>query len=140
MPQWKVLLIEAGGDEPTGTQVPSMFLNFLGSSIDWSYNTEPEEMACLGNEGRRCNWPRGKVTYTVNLAVNNSIYSSIYSNDYYYYCNYIIHNSASAAASRRDEPRRSDARFRDFATVNNIARILYIIGIANNAADSRLRL
>lgn len=63
VPQWKVLLIEAGGDEPTGTQVPSMFLNFLGSSIDWSFNTEPEEMACLGNEGRRCNWPRGKVTY-----------------------------------------------------------------------------
>ncbi|XP_025407871.1 glucose dehydrogenase [FAD, quinone] isoform X2 [Sipha flava] len=61
VPQWKVLLIEAGGDEPTGTQVPSMFLNFLGSSIDWSFNTEPEEMACLGNEERRCNWPRGKV-------------------------------------------------------------------------------
>ncbi|XP_025205894.1 glucose dehydrogenase [FAD, quinone] isoform X2 [Melanaphis sacchari] len=61
VPQWKVLLIEAGGDEPTGTQVPSMFLNFLGSSIDWSYNTEPEEMACLSSPERRCNWPRGKV-------------------------------------------------------------------------------
>lgn len=61
VPQWKVLLIESGGDEPTGTQVPSMFLNFLGSSIDWSYNTEPEEMACLSSPERRCNWPRGKV-------------------------------------------------------------------------------
>lgn len=62
VPQWKVLLIEAGGDEPTGTQVPSMFLNFLGSSIDWSFNTEPEDMACLSSPERRCNWPRGKVT------------------------------------------------------------------------------
>lgn len=61
VPQWKVLLIEAGGDEPTGTQVPSMFLNFLGSSIDWSFNTEPEDMACLSSPERRCNWPRGKV-------------------------------------------------------------------------------
>lgn len=56
-------MIEAGGDEPTGTQVPSMFLNFLGSSIDWGYNTEPEEMACLSSPERKCNWPRGKVMY-----------------------------------------------------------------------------
>ncbi|KAK7588146.1 hypothetical protein V9T40_005391 [Parthenolecanium corni] len=58
---WKVLLVEAGIDEPTGTQVPSMFLNFLGSSIDWGYLTEPEEMACLNEEEKRCYWPRGKV-------------------------------------------------------------------------------
>ncbi|XP_067615277.1 glucose dehydrogenase [FAD, quinone] [Eurosta solidaginis] len=59
--QWKVLLIEAGGDEPVGAQIPSMFLNFLGSDIDWRYSTEPERMACLGSEGQRCSWPRGKV-------------------------------------------------------------------------------
>lgn len=56
-----MLLVEAGIDEPTGTQVPSMFLNFLGSSIDWGYQTEPEEMACLNEEGKKCYWPRGKV-------------------------------------------------------------------------------
>lgn len=61
VPHWRVLLIEAGGDEPTGTQIPSMFLNFLGSSIDYGYKTEPEDMACLNNEERRCSWPRGKV-------------------------------------------------------------------------------
>lgn len=38
-----------------------MFLNFLGSNIDWRYTTEPESSACLGSEGRRCTWPRGKV-------------------------------------------------------------------------------
>ncbi|XP_018801260.1 PREDICTED: glucose dehydrogenase [FAD, quinone] [Bactrocera latifrons] len=61
VPQWKVLLIEAGGDEPVGTQIPSMVPNFFGSSIDWSYTTEPESSACLNSEGRRCTWPRGKV-------------------------------------------------------------------------------
>ncbi|XP_022196327.1 glucose dehydrogenase [FAD, quinone] [Nilaparvata lugens] len=61
VPHWRVLLIEAGMNEPTGTQVPSMFLNFLGTSIDWGYQTEPEDMACLAENERRCNWPRGKV-------------------------------------------------------------------------------
>uniref|UniRef100_T1GVL6 Glucose-methanol-choline oxidoreductase N-terminal domain-containing protein n=1 Tax=Megaselia scalaris TaxID=36166 RepID=T1GVL6_MEGSC len=59
--QWKVLLIESGGDEPIGTQIPSMFLNFLGSDIDWKYKTEPEAKACLSSPEQRCYWPRGKV-------------------------------------------------------------------------------
>ncbi|XP_030373851.1 glucose dehydrogenase [FAD, quinone] isoform X2 [Scaptodrosophila lebanonensis] len=61
VPQWKVLLIEAGGDEPVGAQIPSMFLNFVNSDIDWRYNTEPEPMACLSSMEQRCFWPRGKV-------------------------------------------------------------------------------
>ncbi|XP_017785104.1 PREDICTED: glucose dehydrogenase [FAD, quinone] [Nicrophorus vespilloides] len=61
IPEWRVLLIEAGLDEPTGTQVPSMFLNFIGSDIDWAYQTEPEPEACLAEEGQKCYWPRGKV-------------------------------------------------------------------------------
>ncbi|XP_002070339.3 glucose dehydrogenase [FAD, quinone] isoform X2 [Drosophila willistoni] len=61
VPQWKVLLIEAGGDEPVGAQIPSMFLNFIGSDIDYRYNTEPERMACLSSMEQRCYWPRGKV-------------------------------------------------------------------------------
>lgn len=61
IPEWNVLLIEAGMDEPTGTQVPSMFLNFLGSDIDWGYSTEPETDACLNENEAKCYWPRGKV-------------------------------------------------------------------------------
>jgi len=61
IPEWNVLLIEAGMDEPTGTQVPSMFLNFIGSDIDWGFQTEPEPEACLGETDRKCYWPRGKV-------------------------------------------------------------------------------
>ncbi|XP_030023285.2 glucose dehydrogenase [FAD, quinone] [Manduca sexta] len=61
VPEWRVLLLEAGFDEPTGAQVPSMFLNFIGSSIDWGYQTESEPAACLAEDGRKCYWPRGKV-------------------------------------------------------------------------------
>ncbi|KAG8331904.1 hypothetical protein J6590_032605 [Homalodisca vitripennis] len=60
VPDWNVLLVEAGGNEPTGSQVPSLFLNFLGSSVDWKYKTQPEEMACLNSKDQRCSWPRGK--------------------------------------------------------------------------------
>ncbi|XP_044267345.1 glucose dehydrogenase [FAD, quinone]-like [Tribolium madens] len=62
IPDWKILLIEAGGDEPPGSQVPSMMNNYVGDSqMDWRYRTEPQEMACLGKPGRRCEWPRGRV-------------------------------------------------------------------------------
>lgn len=44
-----------------GAQIPSMFLNFIGSDIDYRYNTEPEPMACLSSMEQRCYWPRGKV-------------------------------------------------------------------------------
>ena len=38
-----------------------MFFNYVGSDIDWQYNTEPEKKACLSSPGQRCFWPRGKV-------------------------------------------------------------------------------
>ncbi|KAJ8939680.1 hypothetical protein NQ314_011043 [Rhamnusium bicolor] len=60
--KWKVLLIEAGGDEPPGTQVPSMVISYHGNPhLDWNYKTEPEPQACQGFPEKRCDWPRGKV-------------------------------------------------------------------------------
>lgn len=38
-----------------------MFLNYIGSDIDWKFNTEPERKACLASPEQRCYWPRGKV-------------------------------------------------------------------------------
>lgn len=38
-----------------------MFLNYLGSEIDYKFNTEPEKKACLSSPEQRCYWPRGKV-------------------------------------------------------------------------------
>ncbi|XP_018396668.1 PREDICTED: glucose dehydrogenase [FAD, quinone]-like [Cyphomyrmex costatus] len=59
--RFSVLLLEAGLDEPTGTQIPSFFFNFIGSEIDWQYTTESEDEACLNKEHKKCYWPRGKV-------------------------------------------------------------------------------
>ncbi|XP_071448649.1 glucose dehydrogenase [FAD, quinone]-like [Hetaerina americana] len=59
--RWNVLLLEAGGPEPTAAQVPAMYFNYHGSGIDWDFKTEPQEMACLSMPGRQCRWPRGKV-------------------------------------------------------------------------------
>lgn len=39
-----------------------MVISFHGDPhIDWNYNTEPEQMACLGYPEHRCHWTRGKV-------------------------------------------------------------------------------
>lgn len=36
--QWKVLLLEAGGDEPPGSQVPSMVISYHNNPhMDWNY-------------------------------------------------------------------------------------------------------
>lgn len=61
-PAWKVLLLEAGTDESSASDVP-VFANFLQQgSFDWQYRLEPQPgRACLGLEDGRCNWPRGKV-------------------------------------------------------------------------------
>lgn len=65
-----------GGEEPLGSQVPSMFLNFIGSDIDWKYNTEPEQNACLNSPEQRCYWPRGKVLGGTSV-LNGMMYISM---------------------------------------------------------------
>ncbi|KAL5280839.1 Gld.2 family protein [Megaselia abdita] len=55
-PEWKVLLIEAGEDEPTGTQIVGMGGNFQMTSIDWNFK------ALASTESDRIlTSPRGKV-------------------------------------------------------------------------------
>ncbi|KOX78880.1 Glucose dehydrogenase [acceptor] [Melipona quadrifasciata] len=59
LPEWKVLLLEAGPDEPPGAEIPSMVAMFLGTEIDWQHRTTNETNACLSTGGS-CSWPRGK--------------------------------------------------------------------------------
>ncbi|KAK2580032.1 hypothetical protein KPH14_012319 [Odynerus spinipes] len=59
----KVLLIEAGPEEPTMTAIPGLAFNAVNSSLDWNYKTEPTQpypTACL-ETGGVCTWPRGKM-------------------------------------------------------------------------------
>jgi len=61
-PDWKVLLVEAGGDETEISDVPALAAYLQLGRMDWKYKTEPQPgRACLGHTDQRCNWPRGKV-------------------------------------------------------------------------------
>ncbi|RVE50264.1 hypothetical protein evm_005099 [Chilo suppressalis] len=60
IPEWKVLLVEAGGNPTLATETPQLFYNNMGTSEDWGYKTEPQGNACRGSKGGRCAWPRGK--------------------------------------------------------------------------------
>ncbi|XP_071448688.1 glucose dehydrogenase [FAD, quinone]-like [Hetaerina americana] len=60
-PRWKVLLLEAGGDETILTDLPLMFASLQGSPLDWMFKTEPSGTSCLAMIGNQCKWPRGKV-------------------------------------------------------------------------------
>ena len=63
IPDWKVLLLEAGGDENEVTDVPALTGYLQLSEFDWMYQTAPPTSSayCLAMIGDRCNWPRGKV-------------------------------------------------------------------------------
>ncbi|OXU31332.1 hypothetical protein TSAR_002533 [Trichomalopsis sarcophagae] len=58
---WKILLLETGDEEPIIADIPAMGFLISGSSVDYSYETQPEPYACRQNEGNTCTWPRGKV-------------------------------------------------------------------------------
>ena len=60
VPEWNVLLIEAGDNPPLMSEIPAMFLALLKSDMDWQFRTEPQEGSCQGLRDQRCNWPRGR--------------------------------------------------------------------------------
>uniref|UniRef100_W8AGS4 Glucose dehydrogenase (Acceptor) n=1 Tax=Ceratitis capitata TaxID=7213 RepID=W8AGS4_CERCA len=60
-PAWKVLLIEAGGPENMGMDIPILAHFLQLTDINWNYRTQPSDKYCLAMNNRRCNWPRGKV-------------------------------------------------------------------------------
>jgi len=55
--EWKVLLLEAGGEEPPALDVPSLRDFAYNSRVDWKYETKPQKGVC---GGQPCAWPRGK--------------------------------------------------------------------------------
>ncbi|XP_036320924.1 glucose dehydrogenase [FAD, quinone]-like, partial [Rhagoletis pomonella] len=73
-----------GDDEPVGSQVPAISLNYLGSDIDYHYKTQPEKSACLGNANQACSWPRGKVLGGTSV-VNGMMYNRGNREDYDYW-------------------------------------------------------
>lgn len=48
IPEWKVLLLEAGAPETPITQVPALATTLLNTPYNWGYKTKPQESWCLG--------------------------------------------------------------------------------------------
>lgn len=68
-PNWKVLLLEAGGYPSSATEIPAVGFSLIKTAEDWGYDLEPSETFCLGMRNRTCRCPRGKVlggTSTIN--------------------------------------------------------------------------
>ena len=45
---WKVLLLEAGGEEPPQADVPAFIPFNWETRFDWKYETDPDEGYCAG--------------------------------------------------------------------------------------------
>ncbi|XP_310335.4 glucose dehydrogenase [FAD, quinone] isoform X2 [Anopheles gambiae] len=59
-PDWKVLLLEAGGDPPIESEVPYLAFALLNGSHVWNYYAERSDTASKGYK-RGSYWPRGKM-------------------------------------------------------------------------------
>ncbi|KAL4718545.1 hypothetical protein ACJJTC_011678 [Scirpophaga incertulas] len=79
--QWKVLLIEAGGNENFFSDIP-IFASFLSTTpLNWMYKSEPEKNACKNLRGKVCFLPRGKVLGGSSV-LNFLIYQRGHPDDY----------------------------------------------------------
>lgn len=56
-----VLLLEAGPNEPTVSDVPLTYPLTQNSFMNWEYKTEPSASYCLGMKNHQCRIPQGKV-------------------------------------------------------------------------------
>ncbi|KAL1498236.1 hypothetical protein ABEB36_009068 [Hypothenemus hampei] len=60
IPNFKVLLVEAGKEDPEISKVLGLDLYMLFSDSNWGYNTTKNNNSCLGSINQRCSYPRGK--------------------------------------------------------------------------------
>uniref|UniRef100_W4VSN2 Putative GMC oxidoreductase n=1 Tax=Phaedon cochleariae TaxID=80249 RepID=W4VSN2_PHACE len=57
--KWKILLLEAGGDENSFSDIPGFGPNLR--TMNWGYYTTSQKTCCLGMQNQQCQYPRGKV-------------------------------------------------------------------------------
>jgi choline dehydrogenase-like flavoprotein len=50
VPDWSVLLLEAGGEEDDFNAIPGMFPYLQFSEMNWGYFTTPQTNCCLGKD------------------------------------------------------------------------------------------
>jgi len=55
---WRVLLLEAGREQPEEANIPALLYGLQGTDLNWNYVSEPQKGFC---NGTRCAVARGKV-------------------------------------------------------------------------------
>ncbi|KAJ8937530.1 hypothetical protein NQ314_011809 [Rhamnusium bicolor] len=60
VPEWKVLLLEAGAPETKITQVPATYPYLQTTPYNWWYTTVSQNKSCLGTEENKCSIASGK--------------------------------------------------------------------------------
>ncbi|XP_022830925.1 glucose dehydrogenase [FAD, quinone]-like [Spodoptera litura] len=61
VPEWNVLLIEAGDDAPVEADIPGLHTTLYHSRYDWDYETAPNGRTNGANVNGTVNWPRAKM-------------------------------------------------------------------------------
>ncbi|PNF27342.1 Glucose dehydrogenase [FAD, quinone] [Cryptotermes secundus] len=74
VPDWNVLLIEAGGEENFIQDIPLIPFVLEYTPADWKYRTERSNSSCFGSKFGLCHWPRGRVLGGTTV-LNYMIYS-----------------------------------------------------------------
>nr|XP_015834777.1 PREDICTED: glucose dehydrogenase [FAD, quinone] [Tribolium castaneum] len=57
---WKILVLEAGGEENDFSNIPANFLFLQFSDMNWGYYSTPQKNCCLGMKDQKCMIPQGK--------------------------------------------------------------------------------
>lgn len=60
VPEWNVLLLEAGGDPPEHTENPALWRHSIKTDCDWAFLTERHPSLFKGMDGERCLISRGR--------------------------------------------------------------------------------
>ncbi|KAF5286193.1 hypothetical protein FQA39_LY16363 [Lamprigera yunnana] len=81
VPEWKVLLLEAGDWETPYTQVPQISPYLHRTKYNWGYTTAPQKTWCLGMKDHKCSCATGKALGG-STAINSMLYSRGNKRDY----------------------------------------------------------
>ncbi|KAL3271333.1 hypothetical protein HHI36_021821 [Cryptolaemus montrouzieri] len=60
IPEWKILLLEAGREATGFAEIPQLAPALQFTDLNWGYLMEKQEGVALGLEDQRMAWPRGK--------------------------------------------------------------------------------
>ncbi|GLG98282.1 Glucose dehydrogenase [FAD, quinone] [Gryllus bimaculatus] len=60
VPHWRVLLLEAGGEEAPIMDVPFIVGAFHDTNVNWRYRTVPQRHMCTRLRGRTCDYQQGR--------------------------------------------------------------------------------